>query len=66
LRTRVAPGAEEFVEHVVLVGGDDEPLDRQPHAARDVSRVTLPKLPEGTEKETGSPSRRVTAKYALK
>ena len=29
----VAAGAEELVEHVVLVGGEDQPPDRQPHFA---------------------------------
>ena len=33
----VAAGAEEFVEHVVLVGGEDQPADRQAHLARDVA-----------------------------
>ena len=32
----VAPGPEELVEHVVLVGREDQPADRQPHLARDV------------------------------
>ena len=33
----VAAGAEELVEHVVLVGREDQPADRQPHLARDVA-----------------------------
>ena len=34
----VAAGAEELVEHVVLVGREDQPADRQAHLARDVAR----------------------------
>ena len=33
----VAPGAEELVEHVVLVGGEDQAPDRQAHLARNVA-----------------------------
>ena len=33
----IASGAEELVEHVVLVGREDQPADRQPHLLRDVA-----------------------------
>ena len=46
-------GAEELVEHVVLVGGQDQLGHRQAHHARWPAQM-LPKLPEGTQKATCS------------
>jgi hypothetical protein len=37
----VDAGTEELVEHVVLVGCQDQPADRQPHHARDVARADV-------------------------
>src|SRR5260221_2156605 len=37
----VLPGAEKFLENVVLVGRQDQPLYRQAHAAGDVSGVEI-------------------------
>ena len=36
-RGPIAARAEEFVEHVVLVGREDQPPDRQPHLPRDMT-----------------------------
>lgn len=42
-------GAEEFVQHVVLVGGDDEAAQRHAHLAGDMGGAdALPKLPRTT------------------
>jgi hypothetical protein len=50
----VDAGAEELVEHVVLVGGHHQVLDRQAHLRATWPAQTLPKLPEGTVKLTCS------------
>ena len=43
----VAPGAEEFVQHVVLVAGEDQLAHRQAHAARDVAGVDVAEVARG-------------------
>ena len=43
----VAAGAEELVEHVVLVGGEDQPADRQAHLARDVAGEDVAEVARG-------------------
>ena len=56
-RAPVAAGAEELVEHVVLVGGEDQAAIGRPILRAMWPAQMLPKLPEGTANETGSPSR---------
>ena len=48
----VAAGAEELVEHVVLVRRDDQLRDRQTHLRATWPARMLPKLPDGTAKLT--------------
>jgi hypothetical protein len=43
----VAAGAEELVEHVVLVGRDDELADRQAPLLRDEARVDVAEVARG-------------------
>jgi hypothetical protein len=59
-RTPVAAAAEELVEHVVLVGRDDQLLDRQPHPRATQPANTLPKFPTARRKTRArcSPSSR--------
>src|SRR5438105_2373640 len=40
----VATGAEEFVEYVVLVAGEDQAPDGQAHAARDVTGIDVAEI----------------------
>ena len=40
----VAPGPKEFIEYVVLVRGDDEPRDREPHHPRHVARAHVAEI----------------------
>ena len=40
----IATGLEELVEHVVLVGGEDQLVDRQPHLPRDVAREDVAEI----------------------
>ena len=42
-----SPGAEEFVEHVVLVGGDHQPGDRQAHHAGDMAGADVAEVAGG-------------------
>ena len=39
--------AEEFIEHVVFIGGDDEAADGQPHHARHVARADVAEVAAG-------------------
>ena len=43
----IASGAEELVEHVVLVGREDQPADRQAHLARDMSGEDVAEIAGG-------------------
>ncbi|MPM57065.1 hypothetical protein SDC9_103883 [bioreactor metagenome] len=43
----VAAGGEELVQHVVLVGGQDERVDRQSHLAGDVARADVAEVAGG-------------------
>ena len=43
----VFPGAEEFIEHVVLVARENQPADRQAHAARDVAGIYVAEIAGG-------------------
>jgi hypothetical protein len=52
----IGSGAEELVEHVVLVRREHEFLDRQAHHAATWPAQMLPKFPDGTAKLTCSSS----------
>ena len=43
----IAAGAEELIQDVVLIGGDDQPPDRQAHAPRDVAGVDVAEVTGG-------------------
>ena len=43
----VDAGAEKFVEHVILVGGENQPADRQAHHPRDMTGADVAEVPRG-------------------
>ena len=46
----VDAGAEEFVQHIVLIGGDDQLVDGQAHHARHMAGADVAEVADGTVK----------------
>ena len=63
--SRCSPVVKRAVQDVVLVGGDDQPLDRQPQAAGDMAGEDVAEI-AGRHGEADRPLRRAEATAEVK